>query len=229
VNARFLLAASDGAEEGLARRVREVLAVPEVVGALESLAGPGFHVDDVSAHVKNPHDVSGQPLHVDGAISVRKRRFDLNVMYFPTRVSPELGGTLVVPGSQFRAINEGDTARYQNLAGQYQINGSAGTIAILHHGVWHCGRPNFSDETRTMIRIRISPRSPQVRIWDTSDLYTAEVVSSLQTRQPWWESPVARLEIIQRIDCWRWMADLPEFDIDRIAERAGVSQIRSNK
>ena len=71
-----------------------------------------------------------------------------------------MGGTLIVPGSHLRRINESDTGRYQNLLGQTRLTCPAGTVVLLHHGIWHGGRRNDSDTDRYMFKIRFNPTVP---------------------------------------------------------------------
>ena len=61
----------------------------------------------------------------------------------------EMGGTMVLPGSHLRRINEAAIARYQNFVGQQAMACPAGSLLICHHGVWHCGQPNRTDRART--------------------------------------------------------------------------------
>ena len=132
--------------------------------------GPGAAVDHHSVHVREPHGGDAQPLHADAIIDVRPDAFDVQLMYYPQDVTLDMGGTLSVPGSHLRRINESDTGRYQNLRGQSRLVCPAGTVVFLHHGLWHGGRRNDSDTIRYMFKIRFNPTVRQRRLWDTSDL-----------------------------------------------------------
>ena len=82
-----------------------------------------------------------------------------------------MGGTLSVPGSHLRRINESDTGRYQNLRGQTRLVCPAGTVVFLHHGIWHGGRRNDSDTRPLHVQDPLQPdRAARSGLWDTADL-----------------------------------------------------------
>ncbi|MBE8472058.1 phytanoyl-CoA dioxygenase family protein [Streptomyces justiciae] len=203
-------------EGAFARRLVEL---PAVAGALQSLVGPGPTVDHHFVHTREPHEGSAQPLHADALIDVRPDAFDVQLMYYPQDVTADMGGTLVVPGSHLRRINESDTGRYQNLLGQTRLTCSAGTVMLLHHGIWHGGRRNDSDTVRHMYKIRFNPTVPQVRLWDVTDLNSPAVSEELGRTFPWYEPATGRLEIHNRIQLWRALSGDSGFDIDHWATR----------
>ncbi|WP_328745145.1 phytanoyl-CoA dioxygenase family protein [Streptomyces sp. NBC_00285] len=213
------------AEGSFARRLLEL---PAVAGALESLVGPDPAVDHHFVHTREPREGSAQPLHADALIDLRQDAFDVQLMYYPQEVTAEMGGTLIVPGSHLRRVNESDTGRYQNLLGQTRLTCPAGTVVLLHHGIWHGGRRNDSDTVRHMYKIRFNPSVPQVRLWDTADLDTPAVREELAHGFPWYEQATGRLEILNRIKLWRSLSGDPGFDIDhwatRIANRPAAAQ-----
>ncbi|MFB8087429.1 phytanoyl-CoA dioxygenase family protein [Streptomyces sp. NPDC055992] len=203
-------------EGSFARRLVEL---PEVAGAVESLVGMDPTVDHHYVHTREPQEGSAQPLHADALIDLRTDAFDVQLMYYPQAVTTDMGGTLIVPGSHLRRTNESDTGRYQNLRGQTRLTCRAGTVVLLHHGIWHGGRRNESDLVRHMYKIRFNPTVPQVRLWDTEDLHHPEVRTELGRTFPWYEPAVGRLEIHNRIKLWRFLSDDPEFDIEYAATR----------
>ncbi|WP_157253076.1 phytanoyl-CoA dioxygenase family protein [Nonomuraea typhae] len=207
-----------------ARRLTEV---PRVAGALRSLLGPDPVVDHHHVHVREPGGGSAQPLHGDAIIDTRADAFDVQLMYYPHEVTADMGGTLLVPGSHLRRTNESDTGRYQNLRGQIRLTCPAGTVLLLHHGIWHGGRRNDSSRRRYMFKIRFNPAVPQVRLWDTADLDDPAVAEELSARFPWYEPATGRLEIYNRIGLWRAMTGDDTFDVDhwatRVANRPGRS------
>ncbi|MBB5897915.1 phytanoyl-CoA dioxygenase family protein [Kutzneria kofuensis] len=214
---------SDAFPEGtFARRLVEL---PAVAGALESLVGPDPTVDHHFVHRREPREGSAQALHADALIDLRFDAFDVQLMYYPQEVTEDMGGTLLVPGSHLRRINESDTGRYQNLLGQIRLVCPAGTVLVLHHGIWHGGRRNDSDTVRHMYKIRLNPTVPQVRLWDTANLEGPAVREELSHWFPWYETATGRLEIHNRIRMWRALTDDPGFDVDywatRIANRPG--------
>ncbi|MEV0096810.1 phytanoyl-CoA dioxygenase family protein [Streptomyces sp. NPDC050738] len=197
----------------------ELLGLPAVAGALTSLVGPGPTVDHHAVHIREPQGGNAQPLHGDAIIDVRPDAFDIQLMYYPHEVTADMGGTLIVPGSHLRRTNESDTGRYQNLRGQARLTCPAGTVVLLHHGIWHGGRRNDASVPRYMFKIRFNPTVPQVRLWDTSDLTDPAVADELRTQFPWYEPATGRLEIYNRVALWRALTGDPSFDLDHWTTR----------
>jgi hypothetical protein len=193
---------------------RRLVDLPVVTGAVRSLVGPGPTVDHHAVHVREARGGEAQPLHGDAIIDTRVDAFDVQLMYYPQEVTLDMGGTLSVPGSHFRRTNESDTGRYQNLRGQTRLVCPAGTVVILHHGLWHGGRRNDSDIARYMFKIRFNPTVRQVRLWNTDDLDDPAVAETLSTRFPWYEAATGRLEFYNRIRMWRALTGDDTFDID---------------
>lgn len=194
--------------------IREVFRVPAVAGAIESLVGPDPIYDHHAIHRRIPGE-GAQHLHADAIIDLRAA-FDIQLMYYPEAVSLEAGGTLVVPGSHFRRIRE--ISRYQNHRGQVRVVCPAGTVLVLHHGIWHCGRANRTSAIRYMFKLRLEPAVTQARRWNVSDLASAEVrrrvVETLEARQPWYEGGLDRLEMVQRAALWRRLTGDREFQLE---------------
>jgi hypothetical protein len=193
---------------------RELVGLPAVAGALESLVGPAPTVDHHFVHIREPHEGRAQPLHGDAIIDIRPDAFDVQLMYYPQQVTADMGGTLSVPGSHLRRTNETDTGRYQNLRGQTRLTCPAGTVVILHHGIWHGGRRNDSDIPRYMFKIRLNPTVPQVRLWNTEDLADPAVATELSATFPWYEPATGRLEVHNRVLLWRTLTGDAGFDIE---------------
>jgi hypothetical protein len=193
---------------------RELVGLPAVAGALESLVGPAPTVDHHFVHIREPHEGRAQPLHGDAIIDIRPDAFDVQLMYYPQQVTADMGGTLSVPGSHLRRTNETDTGRYQNLRGQTRLTCPAGTVVILHHGIWHGGRRNDSDIPRYMFKIRLNPTVPQVRLWNTEDLADPAVATELSATFPWYEPATGRLEVHNRVLLWRTLTGDAAFDIE---------------
>jgi hypothetical protein len=209
--------------------IGRMLRMPEIEGVIHSLVGPDPLFDHQAVHVRMPNEDSAQGMHGDSIIDTRMA-FDIQLMYFPHDVPLEMGGTLVVPGSQYRRINEMDIARYQNFLGQVQMVCKAGTILVLHHGIWHCGRQNKTDQKRYMFKVRLNPRVRQLRLWNTDDLPTVgsnqhkaiftkdttaiqDVQTILSRQEPWFEDASGRLEIVNRIKMWRFLTGDDTFDV----------------
>ena len=204
----------------------EILRLPQIEGLIYSLVGPDPLFDHHYVHVREPREEAAQHLHGDSTIDLRLH-FDLQLMYFPHAVPLEMGGTLLVPGSHFRRINESDVGRYQNIAGQIPMVCPAGTILVLHHGIWHCGRQNVSGRRRYMFKVRLNPTVRQLRLWNTADLDasvgqprpifskdtpTDDIQAILSSFEPWFEGGNGRLEILNRIKFWRFLTGDKNFD-----------------
>ncbi len=208
--------------------IRRMLDMPEIQGLIQSLVGSDPLFDHDAVHVREPMEGKAQGLHADSIIDTRWEDFDIQIMYFPHEVPLEMGGTLVLPGSHYRRVNEMDIAGYQNMVGQVPMVCPAGSILVLHHGIWHCGRQNRTDQRRYMFKVRLNPAEPQVRLWDTSDLeadYAAhheifagqgdadDIQNILAKQQPWLEYATGRLEIVNRVRMWRFLTGDNNFDV----------------
>jgi hypothetical protein len=215
-------------DAGMAAMVR----LPAVAGAIESLVGPGALYDHHYAHTIEAGQRWSQPWHADAVVDPRTAAFDIQLFFFLQDTPRAMGGTMILPGSHLRRVNESDVARYQNFLGQLPTICRAGTVVICHHGIWHCGQPNLTATRRTMLKLRLNPAGPQRRRWDTGDLddagrrdeTTAEIARTLSQPEPW-HGNEARLEIVNRIKLWRHLIGDARFDIDhwltRIENQAG--------
>ncbi len=207
--------------------IRDMLDLPQIQGIIHSLVGADPLFDHDAIHVREPNEGRAQGLHADSIIDLRTH-FDIQIMYFPHDVPLEMGGTLLLPGSHFRHVNEMDVAAYQNMRGQIPMVCQAGTILVLHHGIWHCGRQNKTDRRRYMFKLRLNPAERQLRLWNTDDLdenynahqeiFTGErgrdsIQDILSQREPWFEAASGRLEIVNRIKFWRFLTGDDDFDV----------------
>ena len=204
-----------------------MLDLPQIQGLIQSLVGADPLFDHDAIHVREPNEGKAQGLHADSIIDLR-RHFDIQIMYFPHDVPLEMGGTLLLPGSHFRKVNEADIAAYQNMRGQIPMECKAGSILALHHGIWHCGRQNQTDRRRYMFKLRLNPAVRQLRLWNTDDLDEGyrehqeifigrrgrgNVQDILSQREPWFEEASGRLEIVNRIKLWRFLTGDESFDV----------------
>ena len=206
--------------------IGHMLRMPEIHGIIRSLVGPDPLFDHQAVHVRQPNEGKAQGLHGDSIIDTRMH-FDIQLMYFPHDVPLEMGGTMLLPGSHFRRVNELDVGRYQNFLGQLPMECQAGTLAVVHHGIWHCGRQNNTDIVRYMFKIRLNPTVRQLRLWNTNDIdedddqeiiyggssHKEDSIATILNRQePWFEAADGRLEIINRIKLWRFLTGDENFD-----------------
>ena len=194
--------------------VRELIDLPAVAGAIQSLVGPQPTIDHHAVHIRPPHGGEAQNMHGDAILDTRTDAFDMQLMYYPREVTLEQGGTLSVPGTHLRKINQTGIGRYQNLAGQTRLTCPAGTVVFLHHGIWHGGRRNDSDVARYMFKIRFNPSVRQLRLWNTDDIDDPGVRKELNTTFGWSAGNEGRLELVNRAKLWRTLTGDENFDID---------------
>jgi hypothetical protein len=190
-----------------------VLRLPRVAAAVESLVGPGARYDHHYTHVVPAGQRWSQPWHADAILDPRSSAFDIQLFFFFHDTPREAGGTMFLPGSHLRRVNEQDISRYQNFRGQVPTVCRAGTVLVAHHGIWHCGQPNHTDQPRTMFKLRLGPSRKQLRTWDTGDLADPEVIQTLRHLHAW-TGGEGRLEIVNRLRLWRVLIGDPAFDVD---------------
>jgi len=207
--------------------ISRLLDLPEIQGMIHSLVGEDPLFDHDAVHVREPMQGKAQGMHADSIIDTRTA-FDIQIMYFPHDTPLEMGGTLLLPGSHFRRINEMDIARYQNMLGQVAMVCPAGSILVLHHGIWHCGRQNQTERKRYMFKVRLNPQERQLRLWNSDDLDADyadhqelfagdsdenDIQYILSKGEAWFEAASGRLEIVNRIKLWRYLTGNDNFDV----------------
>jgi hypothetical protein len=217
--------------------IGRLLNLPLARGALQSLLGEAPVFDHHFLHVTFPpryyeaarRENVSQHTHQDSTIDPRLS-FDVQVMYYPHAVTRPMGGTRFIPGTHLRKVSEVALGRYQNMLGQQHMVCEAGTLLFLHHGVWHGGGVNLSDDVRYMFKIRVHASGSQVKCWDVDDLprpnaqrpiffrktvpTEGTVETILMTPEPWFEQDTGRLEFVNRIKLWRYLTDDPSYDAD---------------
>jgi hypothetical protein len=207
----------------------EMLRLPQVRGIVTSLVGSDPSFDHDHVHFLPAGSGYSQLLHVDAIVDSRDPTFDIQLFYYPSEVRPGEGGTRFVPGSHLRFVRAEGLCRYQHIVGDMQFAGPAGTLLVAHHGLWHCGRPNPSENDRWMYKIRLNPTVPQVRLWNLDDFdelhnppsdhifaTRAEdsVASILRTMQPWQRGHETRIEEVARARLWRYLSGDDRYDVD---------------
>ncbi|MDC0559232.1 phytanoyl-CoA dioxygenase family protein [bacterium] len=217
--------------------IANLIEVPQIKGAIQSLVGSNPAVDHHFLHVTFPprfytatsKQPQAQPTHQDSTIDPRQA-FDVQLFYFPHDITPAMGGTRFIPGSQFRLVSEAALARYQNIRGQQHVVCRAGTVLLFHMGLWHGGGLNESDALRYLFKIRLCPRQKQENLWDrhrdplseqsrpifwTKNAASPDHLATiLTTPEPWFEADTQRLEFIRRIHFWRYISGDETFDAD---------------
>lgn len=218
--------------------LHKIMSLPKVAGAIQSLVGAEPNFDHHFLHMTFPPKFyqdsktpqMAQHTHQDSTIDPRST-FDIQLMYFPHAVTREMGGTRFVPGTHLRIVSEAAISRYQNIIGQQHMVCEAGTILLVHMGIWHGGGLNLSDRVRYMFKIRMAPSEKQQRLWDMSDLpedhfnqrpifWTSpqqanDPIHQILTQpEPWFEADTGRLEYVNRVRFWRYLLGDESFDAD---------------
>lgn len=140
---------------------------PVVKGALDSILGEG--------HFMHPHrhchrNVSGTPAQRNHRDSYEE---DINVhhprsrwamaMYYPQRVTADMGPTGVTPGSQYFSDRESLASR-QELG----VTGVEGTVILVHYDIWHRALRNTSGRHRYMLKFLFCRATePTAPAWDS--------------------------------------------------------------
>ena len=130
----------------------QILDHPQVTGTLASLLGEDYEVQPHRHwHCKQPNS-GHMNWHQD---STNNRDLRLNRflgLYYPTDITPEMGPTVIVPGTQYRNAPTDRMATYTNIKGQIPLTVKAGTIAFTHYDMWHGTAANRSDRKSHMIK-----------------------------------------------------------------------------
>ena len=201
---------------------KQIIDMPQVRGALESLCGSDPQFDHYRVHRTQPIKDKGFKsflhFHQDCVLDMRPLTFDVNVSIYPQAISKEMGGTMFLPGSQYRRMHNNNFYRYQHVRGSKQLMCKAGTVVLWHGNLWHSARPNISDSDRIMFLARFNPRVPQVRTWNMDNL-DQEKVAELMLRGHAWMGGEHPLEWVNRIRQWRYMSGDHEFDFMGYAKR----------
>ncbi len=191
--------------------VGQVVRLPQIQGIIHSLVGPDPLYDHHAVHTVDAHHEHGQIWHADAIIDTRLH-FDIQLFYFAHDTPREMGGTMFLPGSHYRRISESDVARYQNFLGQMPMVCKAGTVAVAHHGIWHCAQPNLTGRKRYMFKLRLNPTVRQKKLWNTDDIDDAEIPALLNANHRWYGNEV-RLEVVNRIKLWRFLTGDESYDV----------------
>ena len=207
----------------------EMLRLPEVQGIIASFVGSDPLFDHDFVHLLPAGSTYTQHLHVDAVLDRREPSFDIQLFYYPNAVAPREGGTRFVPGTHLRHTRAEGVARYQNILGERQYSGPAGTLVVFHQALWHAGQPNPGETDRWMYKVRLNPRVPQIRLWNTEDfdaihndasdhtfahMREDSVAQIFRTMQPWQQGHEARYEQMERARLWRYLSGDEAFDVD---------------
>lgn len=193
--------------------IRKVFAVPQVKGALDSLVGSQPVYDHSAVHTVGPEYAKGQTYHADSIIDARPLAFDVQAFYFCHDTPYEMGPTLVLPGSHLRRVNTASIGRYKNILGQKRLACTAGTVAILHHGIWHCAQANQTNTMRYVFKLRLRPGRIQRNLFDTTGYDDPEVRRIVYQGYEAWQGNEARLDHMNRAALWRYVTGDDAVDV----------------
>ena len=111
----------------------QVLEHAEVRGVLVSLLGPDFEVQSHRHWHCKPAGSGGMQWHQDGTNNRDLRLNRFLGLYYPRDVTPDMGPTVIVPGTQYR-------------------NAPTDRMAFTHYDLWHGTAANRSSMPRHMIK-----------------------------------------------------------------------------
>ncbi len=207
----------------------DIFRLPKVKGLIHSLVGPDPLYDHHAAHFVAAKKMTGPNTHQDSVIDFRENYFDIQLSLFPADTPDEMGGTFLIPGTQFRNVRTGEITFYQHMRGKIWASCTAGTMYVWNTRVWHGARSNHTDQDRFMYKLRLNPTRPQIRNFDTSDLDDPEIPGILSTNHDW-EGNEHRYETMRRVHLWRYLSDQPDFDIgERFLRRIEYLPTREGK
>ncbi|MFP6589144.1 MAG: phytanoyl-CoA dioxygenase family protein [Candidatus Latescibacterota bacterium] len=186
--------------------------LPQVTGLIHSLVGPDSLYDHHAAHLTKAGVMKGPNAHQDSVIDFRENYFDIQLSLFPADTPDEMGGTFLIPGTQFRNVRTSEIGIYQHMRGKVWASCKAGTMYVWNTRVWHGARSNHTDKDRYMFKLRLNPTRRQVRLFDTSDLDDPGVGRALGHNHGW-EGNEHRYELMRRVQQWRFVSDQPDYDI----------------
>ena len=161
-----LLGAEPNPGNNLLPRIPElskVLADPAVHGALTSILGPGYLLDDHRYCHANQPGSKAQSIHQDGGSQGDHRTRKVLLLYYPQDTPERLGPTAVLPGSQYyRERPDGVDV--------LSLTGAAGTVIVTHYELWHGATANRAQRPRYMMKFLLHRmQEPQGPDWDAAD------------------------------------------------------------
>src|SRR5437870_3753499 len=131
----FLEAGQEGGQNMLANgMIEQVTLNPDCLGVVRSLLGAEFEVP-ANYHV-HPTGPSTLCWHSDGISDRRHQLHSLQNYYFPQEVRPDMGPTVILPGSHLRHVNRDALAHYVKIRGAKILTVPAGTVIFTHYS--HC-------------------------------------------------------------------------------------------
>lgn len=139
----------------------EVTERPPVRGALTSLLGPNYiHLRHRNLYVNRPGSRSQGWHQDDDAVHRLHELSTLALFYYPHDVTLDMGPTVLLPGSHFREASLDQLSMYANIHGQRFMAVPAGTVVLIHGGLWHAATLNRSTRTRYMMKFLFERKAP---------------------------------------------------------------------
>ena len=173
--------------------LQQVFNHPDVHQTLTRIVGPNYIMHPHRHCHVNPPQSRGQGWHQDGT----PRRFNgwnhpwrrhhhlrlAMAFYYPQDVSENMGGTGILPGTQYQSSLKrddefiGEIAR-ENQSQEFKIFGSAGTIAIVHYDIWHRATANTTDRHRYMMKFLFQRCTEPISVSPNSKLNAKNTLAS---------------------------------------------------
>ena len=173
--------------------LRLILADPTVRGALQGILGPDYFLHPHRHCHQNVSGTKAQNNHKDSYeddTNVRHHRSRwAMLMYYPQRVTQDMGPTGVTPASQY--FSESTSLDSGNEIG---VTGEAGTIILIHYDLWHRAWANSSGRKRYMLKFLFCrAKEPEIPAWNNhSEVWKAPTERAGDSLEPLWDA------------MWRW-------------------------
>ncbi len=173
--------------------IQLIFADPAIRGALISILGEDFFM---YPHRHCHQNVSGTPAQANHKDSYED---DVNIhhhrsrwamaMYYPQRVTADMGPTGVTPGSQYFS----DPASLEALT-EIGVTGDAGTVVLVHYDLWHRALRNESGRNRYMLKFLFCRASEPTRpAWNNHETaWRTPEARAGDALEPLWDA------------MWRW-------------------------
>ena len=139
--------------------LQEVYDHPVVRGALTSILGEDYRMNRHRTCHTNPAGSQSGSWHQDGTNVRHHQVWCVLAMYFPHDVPPEMGPTVLMPGSHLRNAPSDRLQTYANIKGQVALAVEAGTVSIASYDIWHAASMNRTERPRYMLKFLFDRQS----------------------------------------------------------------------
>lgn len=160
-------------------QLQTVFTHPQLEGALVSILGDDFELSSHRHWHLKPPQSRYMHWHQDGINDRQVTEIrTLLMLYYPQDVEPDMGPTIVVPGSHFRNAPTDRMSTYYNIKGQLPLTVKAGTVAVTVYSLWHGTAANTTDKKRHMIKVPVGRQSdPAEPSWNHDSDGSNELVT----------------------------------------------------